>query len=110
MSSETREIMHDQEDHPIHGTRTYWIIGIILIVITALEILAYVVEDSLAAAATPVILVLSAAKFALVVMFYMHLKYDSKVFSGIFLFPLALGTLVVVGITILYKVLHPLEF
>ena len=48
-------------------------------------------------------------KFVLVVMFYMHLKYDSKIFTGIFLFPFALATLVIVGLTILYHVLHPLR-
>lgn|SRR5690606_36242894 len=109
MSSETREIMHDQHAHPVHGTRTYWIIGAILFVVTALEIMAYYLEDTLGTAAVPIILVLSAAKFALVVMFFMHLKYDSKVFSGIFLFPFALGTLVIVSLIMLYHVLHPLR-
>ena len=109
MSSETREILHDQHAHPVHGTRTYWIIGGILFLITALEIAAYYVEDALGALATPVILVLSALKFWLVVWFYMHLKYDSRVFTGIFVFPLALATLVIVGLILLYHVLHPLR-
>ena len=30
---------------------------------------------------------LSAAKFALVAMFYMHLKQDSRLFTGVFVFP-----------------------
>jgi cytochrome c oxidase subunit 4 len=109
MSSETREIMHDQHSHPVHGTRTYWTIGGILFVVTGLEIAAYYMEDTLGAAAIPIILALSAAKFALVVMFFMHLKYDSKVFTGIFLFPFALATLVIVGLFMLYHVLHPLR-
>ena len=109
MSSESREIMHDQHSHPVHGTRTYWIIGIILFVVTALEIGAYVIEESLGPMATTVILALSAVKFVLVVMFFMHLKYDSKVFTGIFLFPFALATLVIVGLFMLYHVLHPLR-
>src|SRR5690606_4466688 len=109
MSSESREIMHDQHSHPVHGTRTYWIIGATLFVVTALEIGAYVVEETLGAAAVPTILILSALKFALVVMFFMHLKYDSKVFTGIFLFPFALATLVIVSLTLLYHLLHPLR-
>ena len=52
---------------------------------------------------------LSAAKFVLVVMFYMHLKYDSKMFTGVFIFPMALAALVIGGLTILYHVLHPLR-
>ena len=109
MSSETREIMHDQDAHPVHGTRTYWIIGAILFVITALEIAAYYVEDTLGSLAVPVILALSALKFWLVVWFYMHLKYDSRTFTGIFVFPMALATLVIVSLTLLYHVLHPLR-
>lgn len=109
MSSETREIMHDQHAHPVHGTRTYWIVGAILFVVTALEIAAYYVEDTLGSAAAPIILVLSAMKFWLVVWFFMHLKYDSRVFSGIFVFPMALATLVITGLTLLYHVLHPLR-
>ena len=109
MSSETREIMHDQHAHPVHGTRTYWIIGGILFVVTALEIAAYYTETQLGSAVVPVILALSAAKFALVVMFFMHLKYDSKMFTGVFIFPMALAALVIGGLTILYHVLHPLR-
>ena len=109
MSSETREIMHDQHSHLVHGTRTYWIIGAILFAITALEIAAYYIEESLGALATPVILGLSALKFWLVVWFYMHLKYDSRVFTGIFVFPMALAALVIGSLVLLYHVLHPLR-
>jgi cytochrome c oxidase subunit IV len=108
MSSETREVLHDIDAHPEHGTKTYWIIGAILFVLTALEILCYYIEDQLGAAAAPLILALSAAKFILVVMFFMHLKYDSPMFTGVFLFPMALGTLVIVSLIILYHVLHPM--
>jgi cytochrome c oxidase subunit IV len=108
MSSESREVMHDLDAHPVHGTKTYWVIGAYLFILTALEIAAYYLEDSLGSLATPVILVLSAAKFILVVMFYMHLKYDSKMFTGVFLFPMALATLVIVSLIVLYHVLHPM--
>ena len=108
MSSESREVMHDIDAHPVHGTRIYWVIGVYLFVLTALEIGAYYIEDSLGSLAVPVILLLSAAKFILVVMFYMHLKYDSKVFTGVFLFPAALATLVITSLIVLYHVLHVL--
>lgn len=109
MSSESREVLHDLDAHPVHGTKTYWVIGAYLFVLTALEIGAYYIEESLGSLVTPVILALSAAKFVLVVMFYMHLKYDSKLFTGIFLFPAALGTLVITSLIVLYHVLHPLR-
>jgi cytochrome c oxidase subunit IV len=107
MSSETREILHDQHTHP--SNRIYWIIGLILTVLTGIEIAAYYVEDQLGGVAAPLILVLSAAKFILVAMFYMHLKYDSRVFTGIFIFPFTLGVLVIVSLILLYHVLHPLR-
>jgi cytochrome c oxidase subunit 4 len=109
MSSESREIMHDQHAHPVGATKAYWIIGILLILITVIEVSAYFYEDFYGALAVPVVLLVSAIKFILVVMFYMHLKYDSKIFSGIFLFPLALGSLVIIAMILLYHVLHPLR-
>ena len=109
MSSETREILHSEHAHPTHGTGTYWVIGVILTVVTAMEIAAYYIEDTLGGAAAPIIIVLSALKFVLVVMFYMHLKYDSKLFTGFFVFPMALAALVIVGLILLYHVLHPLR-
>ncbi|HEX8905561.1 MAG TPA: cytochrome C oxidase subunit IV family protein, partial [Longimicrobiaceae bacterium] len=85
MTSETREIVHDQHAHP--GLRFYVIIGVILLVFTALEILGYlgeVKEYYSGGAAAAIILVLSAAKFFSVVSYYMHLKFDNKLFTGIF--------------------------
>lgn len=105
MSSQTREIVHDQHTHPTHSTRTYWLIAGVLTVLTVGEIGLFYLENTLGGLAPPLILVLSAAKFILVVMFYMHLKYDSRVFSGVFLFPFALGSLVVVGLFLLYHIL-----
>ena len=109
MSSETREIMHDQHAHPVGATGTYWIIGILLIAITVIEVSAYFFQEFFGSFSTPTVAIVSALKFVLVVMFYMHLKYDSKIFTGIFLFPLALATLVIGGLFLLYHVLHPLR-
>src|SRR5688500_13958285 len=109
MSSESREVLHDMDAHPVHGTKTYWVIGAYLFVLTALELSAYFFEEQLGASATTVILALSAAKFVLVVMFYMHLKYDSRMFTGVFVFPMALATLVITSLYVLYHVLHPMR-
>src|SRR5256885_6008168 len=50
----------------------------------------------------PVLLVLSTAKFALVVMFYMHLKADSKFFTFLFGAPLLLALGVMVALLFLF--------
>lgn len=109
MSSENREVLHDQHAHPVGATGTYWVIGILLTVVTAFEVSAYFYADFYGEFAHETVLTLSAIKFVLVALFFMHLKYDSKLFSGVFLFPLALATLVVGGLYILYHILHPLR-
>ena len=107
MTSETREIVHDQHSHP--GWRFYAVIGVILLVFTALEILGYVGETRhwySSGAAAVIILVLSAVKFFSVVAYYMHLKFDNKLFTGIFVFPAVLATLVIGGMILLFHVVH----
>jgi cytochrome c oxidase subunit 4 len=106
MTSSTREIMHDQHAHP--STRFYWIIGVLLMALTVLEIMGYLGETRAvysAGVAAVLILALSAAKFYAVVAFYMHLKPDNKLFTAIFVFPALLGTLVIVGMTMLFHVI-----
>lgn len=109
MSSESREVMHDQHAHPIGATRTYWVIGIILTLVTFIEVGAYFYADALGGASIPIVAIVSAAKFVLVVQFYMHLKYDSKIFTGIFIFPMTLAVLVIGGLYLLYHIVHPLR-
>lgn len=107
MTSETREIVHDQHSHP--GWRFYAVIGVILLVFTALEILGYIGETKhwySSGAAALIILVLSAVKFFSVVAYYMHLKFDNKLFTGIFVFPAVLATLVIGGMILLFHVVH----
>jgi len=40
----------------------------------------------------PLLLTMSAAKFALVVLFFMHLRYDSRALAVLFCVPLVLAT------------------
>ena len=64
-------------------TLTYVIVAGILTLMTGMEVLVYNVEP-LKPVLVPVLLVLMVAKFALVVMFYMHLRFDERVFTGVF--------------------------
>ncbi len=67
--------------------RTYWLIALFLGVITAIEVaVAYV--DALDPVIAPILLTLSAIKFGAVVGWFMHLKFDRKLFRGFFLFGL----------------------
>jgi len=81
---------------------TYVMIGVILTVITAVEVAVFYIP-ALSAIIVPLLLVLSATKFVIVVLFYMHLRYDSPVFSRVFFGPLFLALVVVIGLVLLFK-------
>ena len=93
---------HGEHSHP--GVKQYVTIAAILTIITALEVAVFYIP-ALASALLYILLVLSAGKFALVVMYYMHLKHDSKIFSGVFFAPMSLAVGVVIAMVILFKVI-----
>ena len=96
---------HAQTHAGGHPTwRTYVVVGFVLCVITAIEVAIFYIE-ALARLLVPILLVLSGAKFVIVVLFYMHLKFDHKIFGRVFFAPLFLATLVVIGMIILFKLL-----
>ena len=87
---------HEEEHHPQWAT--YWKVALILTLITVVEVWVYYIPAFAASKAfVPTLLIMSAVKFAIVVMFYMHLKYDHKVFRVLFTGPLliAMATMVV---------------
>ena len=86
----------------------YWMVAVILVVITGIEVAIFYIP-ALGGALVPILLLLSAGKFALVVMFFMHLKFDSKVFTGVFVAGLSLATFVVVALIVLYHFLPRFE-
>jgi cytochrome c oxidase subunit IV len=96
------EAGHDEHAHP--GNMTYVIVGIVLAILTALEV-AVIYIPALSAVVIPILLVLTTAKFALVVMFYMHLKMDNPIFAWVFVAPMALAVFLVIALIILFRVL-----
>ena len=92
---------HHVEEHSHPGPRTYVVVGVILAVITGVEVWAYTVE-SIRPVLVPILLALSAAKFALVVGFYMHLRFDHPLFTGIFGFGLVVAASVITALLFLF--------
>src|SRR4051812_10294466 len=99
---------HNEPSHPSAGV--YAKVGLVLFVLTALEVGLYEITygehagafaDDIKPFFVPMLLLLSAAKFALVAMFYMHLKQDSKLFTGVFVFPLTIAAVIIFGLMLL---------
>lgn len=91
MTSTSEEIQHTEdyavaEAHAVDkaSPRQYWMIALILAVVTAVEVaVAYI--EALGNWLVPILFVLAIAKFALVVGYFMHLKYDSPAFQRMFI-------------------------
>ena len=77
--------------HPGAGPRTYLVIAAFLVLLTAMEVAVFYIP-ALAGILVPLLIFLAIAKFALVAMFYMHLKFDDAWFSYLFVFPLVIMT------------------
>ena len=50
----------------------------------------------------PSLLIMSAVKFAIVVMFYMHLKYDHRLFRALFTGPLIIAVVTIISLLFLF--------
>ncbi|HET8648982.1 MAG TPA: cytochrome C oxidase subunit IV family protein [Gemmatimonadales bacterium] len=95
VSAEALGLAAHEHHHP--STATYLKVGITLIILTAVEVGIYYVPQ-MRPILVPCLLILAIAKFALVAAFYMHLKTDSRLFSGLFLFPLLIAVVIVIGL------------
>ncbi len=85
-------------------TDAYLAVAGILIIITVVEVGVFYVP-AFQAILAPLLITLSAGKFVLVVMFYMHLKKDHGLFSLIFLLPLVLAVAVLFALLFLFGTL-----
>ena len=92
-----------QAGHGRHPTfKQYVVVAIILFIITAIEFVIIFPEYRLGPVTVPTLIILSMVKFAIVIFFYMHLKFDPKLFTWIFLGGLALGTVVTFSLLFLF--------
>jgi len=100
----------EAQEHAHPTPSTYAKIGLVLFILTALEVGLYEITYGESAGSfghaiqpffIPLLLFLSAIKFALVAMYYMHLKNDSKLFSGVFVFPLIIASVVILALVAL---------
>ena len=86
-------------DHP--SPRKYVWIAVILAIITALEVAIYYVpalEDYL----VPFLIAFAVVKFIMVAAYFMHLKFDSKLFRRFFVTGIVLGFIVFTVVLLLF--------
>ena len=94
---------HDaQEHHP--GSGQYVRIAVILAVITAIEVLIYYFDLNKATLIAG-LFVLSIAKFALVAAYFMHLKFDNKIFTTFFAAGLAVAIAAFLAVLAMFRVI-----
>jgi len=95
---------HGTPEHSHPNAATYIRIAVVLFILTIVEVGVFYVP-AFHPVLVPMLLTLSAMKFALVVMFYMHLKMDSKFFTFLFGGPALLATGMMIGLLFLFGVI-----
>lgn len=95
------QVSGEVHHHP--GWSTYWKVALILTLITVGEVWAYYVPSFVASRGfVPTLLIMSAVKFGIVVMFYMHLRYDHKLFRALFTGPLFIAAVTLISLLFLF--------
>lgn len=90
---------HEESGHG-HSDRLYWIVAGTLAVVTALEVALFVINEAELIAKwieIAVLLMLSTIKGAAVVMYFMHLKGDAKIFQFVFIVPFSFAVTLLLG-------------
>lgn len=104
MSTATEHATHEPTEHgESHGAsdKQYVIIALVLAVLTAIEVSTYYVDFG--PLFMPTLIVLMVVKFVIVVSYFMHLKFDNKLFSYLFYSGLFLAIGVYVGALATFK-------
>ena len=90
-----------EKEHPTWST--YWKVAVILTLITVVEVWIYYIPSFVASRLfVPSLLIMSAVKFVTVVLFYMHLRYDHKLFRALFTAPLIIAMTTIVALLFLF--------
>jgi len=101
MANEHHDAAHAVHQHPTW--KQYKWVALVLFVITVVEVWVYYIPSFVASKLfVPSLLIMSVVKFIIVVMYYMHLKYDHKLFRALFVGPLLVAVLTIMGLLFLF--------
>lgn len=98
----THGASHGAHAHPTGST--YLKVFVILTLITIIEVWAYYIPSLVASPLfNPSLIAMSAAKFVIVVLFYMHLKFDHKLFRVLFTGPMIIAGATITALLFLFR-------
>jgi cytochrome c oxidase subunit 4 len=90
-------------ERPHPTARDYVKVAAALTVLTFIEVAIFYIEPIRQSIVfVPVLLVFSAVKFSLVVMFYMHLRFDGRLLNTLFVGPLLIAAGTVIALLFLF--------
>ena len=101
----THEEAHEHDDH--WSDLNYVKLALALAAITAIEVAISYMVDQLGQAFLPLLLGLMLIKFFSVVLFFMHLKFDNRLFSVMFYLGLGLAVAVYVAALFTFQFFAP---
>ena len=97
---------HDEGgSHGNHPTDAFYIkVAVVLAVVTGIEVtVSYL--SGLSDAANPLLVILAILKFAMVAMFFMHLRFDNRTLRYVFVGGLALAAGVYIAMLLMFHAL-----
>ena len=104
MANHDTAVAHHDEHHESHSTAFYWRVGAILAVVTAAEVAAFVYRDGIGHLAFLILLfVLMISKGAGVIMYFMHLRGDARIFQFVFVVPFTFAVSMVLAFLTLFS-------
>jgi cytochrome c oxidase subunit 4 len=93
-----------EEDAGHPGPREYVIVAVVLAVVTGMEVALFYLDFLPSGIVVAALLVLMAIKFALVVLWFMHLRFDSAIYKRLFVAGLALALSVFIVVLVTFGV------
>jgi cytochrome c oxidase subunit 4 len=91
--------MIDQKPAPAARPR-YWLVLALLVGLTIIEVAASYLSGGIK---IPILLTLAGIKAALVILYFMHLKFDSRLYTAIFLF----GAFLIIPLLLVFLLVMP---
>jgi cytochrome c oxidase subunit 4 len=85
---------HESHQHRHPSDATYIKVALILAVLTAFEVGTYFIEDASTTMLVALLFPMMIIKFAVVCLYFMHLKFDNPIFRRAFVFGLLLAVAV----------------